>query len=104
MPKPIAVITGASRGIGRAIAVRLSADYDIVAAARSRSRLDELRGEIESGGGQCDVRVVDVTEPNAVAAAFSGIEAQVLINNAGVGPNKPFMELTREEWRRMVDT
>jgi len=85
MPKPIAVITGASRGIGRAIAVRLSADYDIVAAARSRSKLEELQREIQSRGGQCELRVVDVTDPAAVAAAFSGIEAQVLINNAGVG-------------------
>jgi len=104
MPKPIAVITGASRGIGRAIAMRLSADYDIVAAARSRSKLEDLKSEIESRGAACEARVVDVTDPAAVAAAFSGIEGQVLINNAGVGPNKPFMELTREEWRRMVDT
>lgn len=103
MPKPIAVITGASRGIGRAIALRLSANYDIVAAARSESKLQELKREIESKGGACQVRVVDVADAEAVTAAFSGIEAQVLVNNAGVGPVKPLMDLTRDEWRRMVD-
>jgi 3-oxoacyl-[acyl-carrier protein] reductase len=103
MSKPVAVITGASRGIGRAIALRLSGDYDIVAAARSESKLRELAREIEERGGACEVRVVDLADPAAVTAAFSGIDAQVLINNAGVGPNKPFMELTRDEWRRMVD-
>jgi short-subunit dehydrogenase len=44
-----------------------------------------------------------VTDPSAVRAALAGIDAQVLVNNAGVGTNKPFVDLTREEWMRMVD-
>src|SRR5438067_11962412 len=103
MSKPVAIITGASRGIGRAIALRLAADYDIVAVARSDDALESLAQEIERARGSCRPRVVDVTKPDAVAAALSGIEAQVLVNNAGVGVTKPFMELTRDEWTRMVD-
>src|SRR4051812_32547852 len=103
MPKPVAVVTGASRGIGRAIALRLAADYDIVAVARSEYELESLAQEIEARGGSCRPRAVDVTKPEAVAAALAGVEAQVLVNNAGIGVLKPFMELTREEWTRMVD-
>lgn len=103
MPKPIAVITGASRGIGRATALRLATDHEIVAVARSDDELESLAQEIETRGGSCRPRVVDVTDPEAVASALSGIDAQVLVNNAGIGMLKPFMELTRDDWRRMVD-
>jgi 3-oxoacyl-[acyl-carrier protein] reductase len=103
MPKPVAVVTGASRGIGRATALRLAADYEIVAIARSDDALESLAQEIEASGGLCRPRVVDVTEPAAVRAALAGIDAQVLVNNAGVGTTKPFVELTRDEWMRMVD-
>src|SRR5438093_6804029 len=103
MPKPIAVVTGASKGIGRAIALRLAGDYEIVAVARSDELLETLAQEIEQRGGACRPRVVDITDAGAVAAALAGIDAQVLVNNAGVGYVKPFLELTREEWRRMVD-
>jgi 3-hydroxy acid dehydrogenase/malonic semialdehyde reductase len=103
MPKPVAVITGASRGIGRAIALRLAPVYDIVALARSDDELESLALEIEKAGGTCRPRVVDITSADAVTSALSGIDAQVLINNAGVGALKPFLELTRDEWRQMVD-
>ena len=102
MPQPIAVVTGASRGIGRAIALRLAGDFEIVAAARSGEELESLAQEIESRGGACRPRAVDLTDPAAVRAALGDVDAQVLINNAGVGMLKPFMELTRDEWTRMV--
>jgi 3-oxoacyl-[acyl-carrier protein] reductase len=103
MPKPVAVITGASRGIGRATALRLAGHYDIVALARSDDELESLAQEIERSGGSCRPRVVDLTKPAAVSAALAGIDADVLVNNAGVGTIKPFMELTRDEWTQMVD-
>jgi len=103
MPKPVAIITGASRGIGRAIALRLSSRFDIVAVARSDEELETLAQEIERLGGSCRPRAVDITNPEAVSSALSGIDAQILVNNAGVGITKPFMELTRDEWRQMVD-
>ena len=103
MPKPVAVVTGASRGIGRATALRLAEDHDVVALARSADELELLAVEIERRGGSCRPRAVDITNPAAVASALAGIDAQVLVNNAGIGMLKPFMELTRDEWTRMVD-
>jgi 3-oxoacyl-[acyl-carrier protein] reductase len=103
MSKPIAIITGASRGIGRAIALRLAGEFEIAALARSHDELTELQRGIEAAGGQCRPLVADITDPDAVGRALSGVEAQVLVNNAGIGAIKPFLELTRDEWRRMVD-
>jgi 3-oxoacyl-[acyl-carrier protein] reductase len=103
LSKPIAVVTGASKGIGRAIALRLAADYDVVALARSKELLDALVRDIEARGGVCRARVADVADPAAVDAALAGMDAHVLVNNAGIGTMKPFVELTRDEWRRMVD-
>lgn len=103
MPKPVAVITGASRGIGRATALRLSSTYEIVALARSEDQLETLGDEIERRGGTCRTRTVDLTDGDAVAEALAGINAEVLVNNAGIGVMKPFLELTRDEWRAMVD-
>jgi NADP-dependent 3-hydroxy acid dehydrogenase YdfG len=101
--KPIAVVTGASRGIGRSIALRLASHYEIVALARSDDLLESLAQEIESRGGMCRPRVADLTDPDAVARALGGIDADVLVNNAGVGRIKPFLELTREDWHHVVD-
>lgn len=103
MPKPVAVVTGASRGIGRATALRLSSDYEIVAIARSRDELELLAAEIARRGGDCHPIALDLTDSDAVAAALANVDAQVLVNNAGVGYLKPFLELSRDEWSRMVD-
>jgi NADP-dependent 3-hydroxy acid dehydrogenase YdfG len=101
--RPIAVVTGASRGIGRAIAQRLALSYDILAVARSRTELAELARAIETTGGQCTALPLDVGDAAAVATALAGRHADVLVNNAGVGVLKPMLELAPDEWRRMVD-
>ncbi|HEX5437384.1 MAG TPA: SDR family NAD(P)-dependent oxidoreductase [Gemmatimonadaceae bacterium] len=101
--RPIAVITGASRGIGRCISMRLAGEYDIVAVARSRDGLAEVARAIESAGGRCRPVPLDITDADAVAEALGGVDAQVLINNAGVATIKPMLELTLDEWRRMVE-
>jgi 3-oxoacyl-[acyl-carrier protein] reductase len=103
MAMPVAVITGASRGIGRAIALRLATDYDIVAVARSRGDLESLAREISDSGGTCRPCVLDITDPHAVSRTLPQIDAQVLVNNAGIGYLRPFLELTRDEWVRTVD-
>jgi len=103
MAKPIAVVTGASRGIGRAIATRLAAEYDVVAAARSADQLESLSREIAAEGGSCRPVPIDITDPAAVEASLGGIDAQVLVNNAGMGVLKPLLELTRHQWIEMVD-
>ena len=103
MPRPIAVVTGASRGIGRAIALRLAGKFDIVALARTKSALDELTGEIRGRGGECRALAVDLRDSDSIAKALAGVEADVLVNNAGLGPMKPLLELSAEEWHTMVD-
>ena len=101
---PTALVTGASRGIGRALAVRLARDgYEVVAAARGREELDIACAEIVAAGGRCRPLVLDVSDPQAVAAALTGAEVDVLINNAGIGALKPFMETTAAEWQRTID-
>jgi 3-hydroxy acid dehydrogenase / malonic semialdehyde reductase len=102
-PDRTAVVTGASRGIGRAIAVRLARDYRVVAAARSRDALATLVAEIAADGGSCSPLVVDLAHPAEVAAAFAGLEADILVNNAGVMHKKPFIELSPAEWHEMID-
>ncbi len=103
MSMPTAVITGASRGIGRAIALRLAADHDIVAAARSESELKALAAEIAKAGGTCRPIMLDVTDPAAIASTLSGVSADVLVNNAGVGIIKALLDTSPEEWHRQVD-
>ena len=98
-----ALITGASRGIGRAVALRLSSAYHIIAVARSRPDLESLASEIRAAGGTCDVREADLSIAESIANSLDGVQADVLVNNAGVGFLKPFLELTPEEWRAMVD-
>jgi 3-oxoacyl-[acyl-carrier protein] reductase len=98
-----AIVTGASRGIGRAIAVRLAREYHVVAVARSRRALDDLAAEIRGSGGSCDPLVVDLTDGAGVAASFGQLDADVLVNNAGVMTKKPMLELSPAEWHEMID-
>jgi NADP-dependent 3-hydroxy acid dehydrogenase YdfG len=101
---PITLVTGASRGIGRAIALRLAQDgHEIVAVARHRDELDALVQEIEAAGGPARALVLDVSDGAAVASALSGVKVDVLVNNAGIGRLKPFMETTAAEWHAMID-
>jgi NADP-dependent 3-hydroxy acid dehydrogenase YdfG len=100
MPKSI-LITGASRGIGRAIALRFAREgWSVIAVARKEAELGALATEI---GARCRTIALDVADAAAVASKLRGIDVDVLVNNAGVGVLKPFVELTAEEWHRMLD-
>jgi 3-hydroxy acid dehydrogenase / malonic semialdehyde reductase len=101
--RPVALVTGASRGIGRATALRLAVDHDIIALARSTSDLESLRPEVERKGASYRQMVVDLADHDAVDRALAGVQCDVLVNNAGVGPIKPLLELTPAEWHRIVD-
>ena len=99
-----ALVTGASRGIGRATCVRLARDgFDIIAVARTASELESLRLQVESFGRSCWGIALDLRDGAAIEAALDGVTADVLVNNAGVGIIKPLTELTSDEWRTMLD-
>jgi short-subunit dehydrogenase len=97
-----AVVTGASRGIGRAVARRLAASFDIVAVARSERELRALARDIEGDGGRCTVIPLNISDAAATERALGSVDAEVLVNNAGVGMLKPLLELSLDEWHRMV--
>ena len=100
---PTAVVTGASRGIGRAIALRLAPRWGVIALARTAPELDSLAREIRDKGGGCEALPLDVTDGKAVRDALEGRAIDVVINNAGVGVMKPFVELDFSEWQLMMD-
>jgi 3-oxoacyl-[acyl-carrier protein] reductase len=104
---PLALVTGASRGIGRAIALRLAASHHVLLAARDRTRLDQVAAEIGAAGGSAESVEMDVANAASIAdatvGALGGRALDVLVHNAGVGVLKPLLELTPEEWQRMMD-
>jgi NAD(P)-dependent dehydrogenase (short-subunit alcohol dehydrogenase family) len=96
----VALVTGAGRGIGRAIAVRLAAHAAPVALlARSAGELDAVAGEIAGAGGTARAYPVDVTDDAALAAAVERAAADlgpiaILVNNAGWAPSRRSLERT----------
>lgn len=103
MTRPLAAVTGASRGIGRAIALRLARSHDLLAIARSQSALEQVAREVREAGGACRVLSLDLADFQATERALQDVDADVVVNNAGLGPIKPLTELAPEEWHRMVD-
>ena len=109
----VVIITGAGRGLGRAMAIRFAdCGADIVAASRTLAQLEETAAEVRKRGRKCLIVPTDVSRSSQVnamaAAAFKEFgEVDVLINNAGIGEDsfgKPIEEITDEEWHRGVDT
>lgn len=109
MSRKIAVVTGASRGIGRACAIGLAADgYEVWANYRSNQEAaDSLKAEIEAAGGAVKLVQFDISDADAVAAALAPLEeeaAAVLVNNAGITADGLFMTMPRESWDRVLHT
>jgi NAD(P)-dependent dehydrogenase (short-subunit alcohol dehydrogenase family) len=100
------LVTGAGRGIGAAIAGRLSADgHRVALLGRSADALDAVRSGLR---GPALSVAADVTEPAAVEAALRHVEAEwgpveVLVSNAGTGFAAPLVETTDEDWARMLE-
>lgn len=103
-----AVVTGASRGIGRAIALRLAeTGAEIALWARGAQGLAAVAGEIEAAGGKAFTATVDVTDPDAVDRAAQVVRdtmapVRTVVNNAGAVLRKPTHAITNAEWRSVM--
>ncbi|HYU12901.1 MAG TPA: glucose 1-dehydrogenase [Stellaceae bacterium] len=106
----VALVTGASSGIGQHFAeILAAAGAKVALAARRADRLAELARTIEAQGGECLPVTCDVTRQDSIAAAIVAAEAQlgplsILVNNAGVVVSKPLFEHTEEDWDHVIDT
>jgi 3-oxoacyl-[acyl-carrier protein] reductase len=106
----VAIVTGAGRNIGRAIALALAADGAsiLVNARANRAEADAVAAEIEALGGKSLVHVGNVADPAAVQAMAEAAKARfdridILINNAALRREKPFAEMDYAEWREILD-
>lgn len=105
-----ALVTGASSGLGRHFAgVLAKAGARVALAARRIDALAETRAAIEAAGGSAVVVAMDVTNPASVTAAVGEAwdalgRIDILVNNAGVTATRPFLDMSEEEWDRVVDT
>ncbi|MGP0060505.1 MAG: SDR family NAD(P)-dependent oxidoreductase [Beijerinckiaceae bacterium] len=106
----IALVTGASSGIGAHLAQSLAAaGADIVLAARRLERLESLQNDIEAQGRRALSVRLDVTDRASVEAAVEAAEAKlgpvdILINNAGLADTQSFLDMSEESWRNVIDT
>ncbi len=117
MPSPVTVVTGASRGIGRHLAVDLArAGWDVVCVARSRQgapsklpgTVDETAAAVEREGRRALAVGLDVQDEDAVAALTDRVyrewgRCDLLINNAAVAPPRPALDDSIRRWRLAVD-
>lgn len=105
----VALVTGASSGIGRETARVLAADgYRVVLAARREPELRKTATEIESAGGDASIRPTDITDRSQIAELVAATTDEygridVLVNSAGVMKTDPVHEADRDDWQQMID-
>ena len=105
-----ALITGSSRGLGRAIAEGLAqAGARIIVNGTQAERTIAAQKELQAAGFDAEALVFDVTDEQAVTQAFQDLDQRqisvdILVNNAGIQLRKPMLELTTPEWNKVIDT
>ncbi len=106
----VALVTGASQGIGRACALKLaSAGATVAVAARNQEKLDELVNEISGAGGKAAAFAVDVSDEEQIKSAVKAAIAQfgkvdILVNNAGITRDQLVMRMKRADWDAVLQT
>ncbi|CAN5719226.1 3-ketoacyl-ACP reductase [soil metagenome] len=103
-----ALVTGGSRGIGKAIALALSKEgVDVAITGRTETELQNAMSELKANGVKATYAVADVADRLAVEAAVEKIVSEIgpidiLVNNAGIGTFGGFLELTPEKWEQII--
>ena len=106
----VALVTGASQGIGRACALLLAnSGAKVALCARNQEKLDELAGEIKSNGGDATAFKLDVGNENEIKAVVKAVIAQygkvdILVNNAGITRDQLVMRMKRADWDDVLAT
>jgi 3-oxoacyl-[acyl-carrier protein] reductase len=107
----VALVTGASRGIGRSIALQLAADGFSVGVnyASNAEKADEVVGQITAAGGAAVAVQADVSDEEAVSAMFDKVSEElgsvtVLVNNAGITDDGLLLRMSTEQWDSVIDT
>ena len=105
-----ALVTGGSRGIGRAIALDLSKSFNIIVGySSSKDSAEEVASEIVKSGGKATALEIDVTNAESIENAFRTIEKEyggvdVLVNNAGITKDNILPRLKEDDWTDVIDT
>lgn len=107
--KPVAIVTGASSGIGQAIARRLAADgYDLAICARRQDRLSKVAQRLRQQDVEVLAQTVDLRDETQILSFFAAVKDRwgrldALINNAGLGHKESLMTGSTEAWREMFE-
>jgi 3-oxoacyl-[acyl-carrier protein] reductase len=106
----IALITGASRGIGRACALEMvRAGYKVALAARQTDKLEEVAAEVRAAGGEAYVVALDLASQESIKAGFAKVSAEfgrieVLVNNAGMTKDNLALRMKADDWNLVLQT